>query len=48
VPASLLGTPALSLPVLVAEDLPLGLQVIGFEGKDAEMFAAAGALLSLF
>ena len=47
VPSSLLGTPALSLPVLVAEDLPLGLQLIGFEGGDAAMFAAAGALLSL-
>jgi len=48
VPSSLLGTPALSLPVLAAEDLPLGLQLIGFEGGDAAMFASAGALLSLF
>jgi Asp-tRNA(Asn)/Glu-tRNA(Gln) amidotransferase A subunit family amidase len=32
VPGSLLGIPALSLPLLSAHDLPLGLQVIGFRG----------------
>jgi Asp-tRNA(Asn)/Glu-tRNA(Gln) amidotransferase A subunit family amidase len=35
VPGSLLGVPAISLPVLRAEDLPLGLQVLGFEQQDA-------------
>jgi Asp-tRNA(Asn)/Glu-tRNA(Gln) amidotransferase A subunit family amidase len=47
VPASLLGTPALSLPVLAAEGLPLGLQIMGFADGDAAMFSAAGAMLSL-
>ena len=48
VPASLLGTPAMSLPVLEAEALPLGLQLIGFTNQDAAMFSAAGAILALF
>ena len=48
VPASLLGTPAMSLPVLEAESLPLGLQLIGFTNEDAAMFAAAGGILPLF
>ena len=48
VPASLLGTPSMSLPVLEAEGLPLGLQLIGFTGHDASMFAAAAAILPLF
>jgi len=47
VPSSLLGTPALSLPVLKAEGLPLGLQLIGFTDGDAAMFAAAAAILSI-
>jgi Asp-tRNA(Asn)/Glu-tRNA(Gln) amidotransferase A subunit family amidase len=46
-PASLLGTPSMSLPVLTAEGLPLGLQVMGFNGRDADMFAAAGAMPAL-
>ena len=48
VPASLLGTPAMSLPVLETENLPLGLQLIGFTNADAAMFAAAAAILPLF
>jgi Asp-tRNA(Asn)/Glu-tRNA(Gln) amidotransferase A subunit family amidase len=44
VPASLLGVPALSLPLLSAGGLPLGLQVIGFEGRDADLFAVAAGL----
>jgi Asp-tRNA(Asn)/Glu-tRNA(Gln) amidotransferase A subunit family amidase len=47
VPASLLGTPALSLPVLQAEGLPLGLQFIGFMDRDAEAFAACAWLHGL-
>ena len=47
-PASLLGTPALTMPVLRAEGLPLGLQLIGFTDQDASMFGAAAAILSLF
>ncbi len=45
---SLLGVPAVSLPALETQGLPLGLQLIGFQNKDAEMFAAAGAILPLF
>jgi Asp-tRNA(Asn)/Glu-tRNA(Gln) amidotransferase A subunit family amidase len=48
VPSSLLGTPAMTLPVLQAEGLPLGLQLMGFQNADAAMFAAAGAVLRLF
>ena len=45
---SLLGVPAVTLPVLKTQELPLGLQLIGFQDKDAEMFAAAAAVLPLF
>lgn len=47
VPASLLGTPALSLPLLRCEGLPLGLQLIGFADRDAALFAAAGGVDAL-
>jgi Asp-tRNA(Asn)/Glu-tRNA(Gln) amidotransferase A subunit family amidase len=46
--ASLLGIPAISLPVLEDEGLPLGLQVTGFVNRDAETFAAAAAIKALF
>jgi Asp-tRNA(Asn)/Glu-tRNA(Gln) amidotransferase A subunit family amidase len=46
-PSSLLGVPSLSLPVLQAEEMPLGLQLMGFADADAEMFAAAAAILAL-
>jgi Asp-tRNA(Asn)/Glu-tRNA(Gln) amidotransferase A subunit family amidase len=46
--ASLIGMPAISLPVLQDEGLPLGLQVTGFVNGDAELFAAAGAIKLLF
>jgi Asp-tRNA(Asn)/Glu-tRNA(Gln) amidotransferase A subunit family amidase len=48
VPGSLLGVPAISLPVLRAEDLPLGLQVMGFEQQDAAVFSLAAWLRDLF
>jgi Asp-tRNA(Asn)/Glu-tRNA(Gln) amidotransferase A subunit family amidase len=41
VPFSLLGVPALSLPLLKEQGLPLGLQVTGFAGGDAATFAVA-------
>ncbi|HVY56616.1 MAG TPA: amidase family protein, partial [Xanthobacteraceae bacterium] len=41
VPASLLGIPAVSLPVLQDEGLPLGLQILGFEHRDDAMFSLA-------
>ena len=48
VQCSLLGTPAVSLPVMQAEGLPLGLQLIGFVDQDAAMLAIARGILSLF
>ena len=47
VPTSLLGIPALSLPVFEDEGLPLGLQLIGFADRDANLFSVAGTLIAL-
>jgi Asp-tRNA(Asn)/Glu-tRNA(Gln) amidotransferase A subunit family amidase len=44
VPASLLGVPALSLPLFEVGGMPLGLQAIGFANDDAKAFALAGWL----
>jgi Asp-tRNA(Asn)/Glu-tRNA(Gln) amidotransferase A subunit family amidase len=41
VPASTLGVPALTLPVLHDENLPLGLQIVGAAGEDAALFSLA-------
>jgi Asp-tRNA(Asn)/Glu-tRNA(Gln) amidotransferase A subunit family amidase len=41
VAGSMLGVPAISLPVLEDDGLPLGLQVMGFEQQDALLFAIA-------
>ncbi|MDA1325092.1 MAG: amidase [Proteobacteria bacterium] len=48
VPSSILGTPSISLPVLEAEGLPLGLQVMGYVNADAAAMAAARAVLALY
>ena len=42
VPFSLLGVPVISLPLMHEQSLPLGLQVTGFAGKDADTAAMAG------
>lgn len=47
VPTSLLGVPSLSLPMFKDEGLPLGLQLIGFANRDADLFSAAGAITAL-
>jgi Asp-tRNA(Asn)/Glu-tRNA(Gln) amidotransferase A subunit family amidase len=47
VPGSLLGVPTLSLPLLEVEGLPLGLQVIGFNGNDAALFGVAAAMIEV-
>jgi Asp-tRNA(Asn)/Glu-tRNA(Gln) amidotransferase A subunit family amidase len=47
VPGSILGVPTVSLPVLSATGLPLGLQMAGFEGGDASLFAGAAWLSDL-
>jgi Asp-tRNA(Asn)/Glu-tRNA(Gln) amidotransferase A subunit family amidase len=41
VPASLIGAPAISLPVFEVEAMPLGLQIIGFAEGDADAFGFA-------
>jgi Asp-tRNA(Asn)/Glu-tRNA(Gln) amidotransferase A subunit family amidase len=45
VPASLLGVPALSLPLFEVAGMPLGLQVIGYFDRDAEAIATAAWLM---
>jgi Asp-tRNA(Asn)/Glu-tRNA(Gln) amidotransferase A subunit family amidase len=47
VPASMLGIPALSLPVLSDGGLPLGLQLMGFADQDAALFSCAAGVLAL-
>jgi Asp-tRNA(Asn)/Glu-tRNA(Gln) amidotransferase A subunit family amidase len=47
VPATLLGVPALSLPLLEVDGLPLGLQAIGFRDADAALFSVAAWLVAL-
>ena len=46
VPASLLGIPAISLPVLADGAMPLGLQLMGFTDRDAALFSCAGGVLA--
>jgi Asp-tRNA(Asn)/Glu-tRNA(Gln) amidotransferase A subunit family amidase len=46
-PASLLGIPALSLPVLSDEGLPLGLQLMGFPHRDAALFGTAAWVMEI-
>jgi Asp-tRNA(Asn)/Glu-tRNA(Gln) amidotransferase A subunit family amidase len=41
VPGSYLGVPGVSLPLLQAEGLPLGLQLLGFPDHDATLFGHA-------
>ena len=48
VPGSLLGVPALSLPLLQTESLPLGLQLLGFSEGDADLFALAAGVRAIF
>jgi Asp-tRNA(Asn)/Glu-tRNA(Gln) amidotransferase A subunit family amidase len=45
VPSSLLGVPALSLPLFTDDAMPLGLQVIGYIDDDADAFAIASWLM---
>jgi Asp-tRNA(Asn)/Glu-tRNA(Gln) amidotransferase A subunit family amidase len=47
IPGSMLGVPAISLPVLQDDGLPLGLQLLGFTDADAALFSAAGGVLAL-
>jgi Asp-tRNA(Asn)/Glu-tRNA(Gln) amidotransferase A subunit family amidase len=47
IPASLLGAPALSLPLLRDESMPLGLQMIGRVDGDADLFGFSASVYSL-
>jgi Asp-tRNA(Asn)/Glu-tRNA(Gln) amidotransferase A subunit family amidase len=47
VPASLLGVPALTLPLFEDDGMPLGLQVIGYFDRDADAFALAGWVMQM-
>jgi Asp-tRNA(Asn)/Glu-tRNA(Gln) amidotransferase A subunit family amidase len=47
IPGSLLGVPAVSLPLLQTDGLPLGLQVLGFSQRDADLFGIADALQTI-
>ena len=47
IPGSMLGVPAISLPVLEDDGLPLGLQLLGFADADAALFSTAGGVLAL-
>ncbi|MBT5570876.1 MAG: amidase [Alphaproteobacteria bacterium] len=38
-PASCMGAPAITIPALEADGLPLGLQLVGFHNQDADLFA---------
>ena len=45
VPSSLLGVPALSLPLFMLDGMPLGLQVLGYAHADAAAFATGAWLM---
>ena len=47
IPGSMLGVPAITLPVLEDSGLPLGLQLLGFADADAALFSTAGGVLAL-
>jgi Asp-tRNA(Asn)/Glu-tRNA(Gln) amidotransferase A subunit family amidase len=40
-PASCTGAPAITIPALEVDGMPLGLQLVGFHNRDAELFAQA-------
>ena len=41
VPSAYLGCPSVSLPLVIADGLPVGVQLIGFAGRDAELISCA-------
>ena len=47
VPGSMLGVPAITLPVLQDGGPPLGLQLLGFADRDAALFSIAGGVLAV-
>lgn len=47
VPSSMLGIPTVTLPLLKDEGLPLGLQLMGFFARDADLFVTAGGVCEI-
>jgi len=47
-PSSAIGAPTFNLPLLAADDVPLGVQIMGFEREDEALAAQARALLDAF
>ena len=45
-PASMLGVPAIALPVLQDDGMPLGLQLLGFADRDAALYSTADGVLA--
>jgi Asp-tRNA(Asn)/Glu-tRNA(Gln) amidotransferase A subunit family amidase len=46
--SSAIGAPTYSLPLLTVDGVPLGIQIMGFEGEDADLAAMARWLLDAF
>ena len=44
--SSAIGAPTLNLPLLAVDEVPLGIQIMGFENRDAELAGIAHWLLS--
>lgn len=44
IPSSLLGVPSVSLPLFTVAGLPVGLQVLGYLERDAQLFETAAFL----
>jgi Asp-tRNA(Asn)/Glu-tRNA(Gln) amidotransferase A subunit family amidase len=47
IPGSLLGVPALSLPLFTVSGLPVGLQALGFRDADATLFEISACLQTI-
>jgi Asp-tRNA(Asn)/Glu-tRNA(Gln) amidotransferase A subunit family amidase len=46
--SSAIGAPTFGLPLLAVDGVPLGIQIMGFEGEDEDLAAIASALLGAF
>jgi Asp-tRNA(Asn)/Glu-tRNA(Gln) amidotransferase A subunit family amidase len=46
--SSILGVPAINLPLLEVNGMPLGVQIIGYSQNDAKLFSIAHWLTDLF
>jgi Asp-tRNA(Asn)/Glu-tRNA(Gln) amidotransferase A subunit family amidase len=46
--SSAIGAPTFNLPVLSVDDVPLGVQIMGFEGKDEDLAAVARWIMRAF